>query len=129
MKNLFVSYGIALTLKEKGFDEPCFGYYCKHRNTVIIPDQETLDKLEPFLDVFAVTSQNHFVYQSCSAPTHQQAFNFLFKNLDFKYPYLRIEIFSDGSGCWNQPKSDGNDEFICDFENLDQAIEVALNII
>lgn len=27
MKHLFVPYGIALQLKEKGFDEPCFAYY------------------------------------------------------------------------------------------------------
>jgi hypothetical protein len=129
MKHLFVPYAIALLLKEKGFEEPCFGYYCKHRNTVVIPDQETLDKLEPFLDVFAVTCQNHFLYQSCSAPLYQQAFDFLFKKLDFKYPYLRVEIFSDGSGSWNQPKDDGNDELNVDFDNIDQAIEEALKLI
>lgn len=27
MKDQFVSYPIALKLKELGFDEPCFGYY------------------------------------------------------------------------------------------------------
>ena len=27
MRDLFVSYELAVKLKEKGFDEPCFGYY------------------------------------------------------------------------------------------------------
>jgi hypothetical protein len=27
MKELFVSYALALELKKKGFDEPCFAYY------------------------------------------------------------------------------------------------------
>jgi hypothetical protein len=30
MKNEFVSYEIALALKELGFDEPCFGYYLEN---------------------------------------------------------------------------------------------------
>lgn len=29
MKDLFVSYELALKLKEKGFDEECFGFYSK----------------------------------------------------------------------------------------------------
>jgi len=27
MKDLFVSYALAVALKEKGFDEPCFAWY------------------------------------------------------------------------------------------------------
>ena len=30
MKGQFVPYEIALKLKEKGFDEPCFGYYTQY---------------------------------------------------------------------------------------------------
>lgn len=36
MENLFVSYEIAKSLKEKGFNEPCFGYFDPlYKNLVI----------------------------------------------------------------------------------------------
>lgn len=32
MKHLFVPYKLALELKEKGFDEPCLGFYSSSAN-------------------------------------------------------------------------------------------------
>ena len=52
--------------------------------------------------------------------------SFLFKNLDFYYPYLRIEIFADGSGNWIQPLDDGNDALELEFDNIEEAIVKAI---
>lgn len=38
MKHLFVPYEIALKLKEKGFDEPCLGYYSPHNLNYVYHD-------------------------------------------------------------------------------------------
>lgn len=38
MKKEFVTYEIALKLKELGFDEPCFGYYTIMKNWMISTD-------------------------------------------------------------------------------------------
>jgi len=35
MKNLFVPYELALKLKEKGFNEPCFAVYVRHKLLMI----------------------------------------------------------------------------------------------
>ena len=65
MKEQFVTYEIALKLKELGFDEECFGryegtdYYLEKWNGV---------KLEPT----HTTSQNTFSWQLASAPLWQQ---------------------------------------------------------
>ena len=65
MKKQFVTYEIALKLKELGFDEECFGryegtdYYLEKWNGV---------KLEPT----HTTSQNTFSWQLASAPLWQQ---------------------------------------------------------
>ena len=65
MKEQFVTYEIALKLKELGFDEECFGryegtdYYLEKWNGV---------KLEPT----HTTSQNTFSWQLASTPLWQQ---------------------------------------------------------
>ena len=65
MEKQFVTYEIALKLKELGFDEECFGryegsdYYLEKWNEV---------KLEPT----HTTSQNTFSWQLASAPLWQQ---------------------------------------------------------
>jgi len=39
MKDQFVNFDIAIKLKELGFNEECFGYYCYYTQNVVIPDQ------------------------------------------------------------------------------------------
>lgn len=43
MKHLFVPYEIALKLKEKGFDEPCFKVY---DNQSFLQEEEVMDELK-----------------------------------------------------------------------------------
>ena len=108
MEKLFVPYKIALLLKKKGFDEPCLGSY-NILHGLIVGDE--------------------FFTNNIPAPIHQQAIDWLFKKLDLYYPYLKIEIFSDGSGSWYHPKDDGNDKLEIDFDNIEQGIEEALKLI
>ena len=66
MDEQFVSYDIALALKELGFDEPCFGWYYNNGLELDINANETVDrnqKLGRFKDCFI-------------APLYQQVFKF-----------------------------------------------------
>ena len=63
MKEQFVPYDIAHKLKQKGFDETCFGFYSSHFASgmkLIICD---------------TPKQGKFEGQECSAPLYQQAFD------------------------------------------------------
>lgn len=66
MKNQFISYEIALALKEKGFDEPCFGYHFAY-----LKDGDVELKIEP-----NERTNAYFIkadaQQCCLAPTYQQ---------------------------------------------------------
>jgi hypothetical protein len=67
MKDNFVSYEIALYMKELGFDEPCFGWWFADEEMLII-EKSTKS-----------TSENII-----QAPTFSQAFNFF----EGKYGYF-----------------------------------------
>jgi hypothetical protein len=70
MENEFVSYEIALALKELGFDEPCLAQYKKY------------DAGETTLDIgFSkneIISKFDNLILFCSAPLYQQSINFLY---------------------------------------------------
>jgi hypothetical protein len=42
MKHLFIPYELALKLKEKGFNEPCFGFYIQGVLHPKLPDSTTI---------------------------------------------------------------------------------------
>ncbi len=67
MKNEFVSYEIALELKQLGFDEPCFGYFQENKTRVII-DNSGLITNSNFSKIF---SEDRF---RLVTPLYQQAF-------------------------------------------------------
>ena len=116
MTKLFCNYEIALKLKELGFDEKCFGRIYADGG------YEQLSYLYKNSDAIGNIT-------SCSAPLTQQAISFLFNKLDFYYPYIRIEIFADGSGQWIQPQDDGIDALELEFDNLEEAILKATNFL
>jgi len=66
MENEFVSYEMALALKELGFDEPCIAFY--------------LEKVLTFhthgIDPHFIFKKNSNLWYSSSAPTYSQAFRF-----------------------------------------------------
>ena len=84
MKDQFVSYEIALKLKELGFNEPCFGYFItpiwKNGNKVLFRNSFKSPIIE---------SHKTLPNQECLAPLWQQVFNWLWKEHKILiYPYL-----------------------------------------
>lgn len=58
MENLFVSYKIALKLKELGFNVECLAYYNKYKDLYfynVLPDNQSVS-----------------IYETCDAPLYQQ---------------------------------------------------------
>ena len=113
MEKQFVNYEIAVKLKELGFDEECLMWYCHENN--LTNDQ-----------IFRQYKKEDYF---CEAPLWQDAIKWLFEKLDFYYPYLKIEIFSDGSGTWHSPDVDGNEKLDLDFDNLEQCVLLGIKEI
>lgn len=88
MKNKnFVPYSIAIELKKKGFNEPCFGYYLDgelntFHNTTL---SDRINNPNPITDRKL----------DCTAPLWQQATDWLRKvNSDLKWPvYVWVEPY------------------------------------
>ena len=70
MEKEFISYKMALALKEFGFDEPCFTYY--YSIVGVIKNNIILDIYDGF--TYANTVKNE--YEPILAPTFSQAFRF-----------------------------------------------------
>lgn len=73
LKELFVPYELAVKLKEKGFNEDCFGYYSGDN-----PYGELVDKLN-IIKCKQLESVDDLAGR-CLAPTYQQAHNWLMIN-------------------------------------------------
>jgi hypothetical protein len=96
-KKEFVSYELALALKELGFDEPCIAFY--------------LEKVLTFhthgIDPHFIFKKNSNLWYSSSAPTYSQAFRFfrekfnlfscveLHLNFPIRYYFIIDEIGND----------------------------------
>lgn len=83
MENLFVPYDLALKLKEKGFDEPCFTWYEVH-------DLYKEHELNNFL---LYRNHNRFV-NDISAPLYQQVIDWLREKheIEASITYFRKEF-------------------------------------
>jgi len=91
----FVSYSIALELKQLGFDEPCFGYYnttWSKQNELLFP--QYAGELENWNEMIHL----------CSAPTFSQTFRWFrekYKKVDypeFDYDEQKWHCHSDYKG-------------------------------
>ncbi len=98
IKDIFVSYQIAKQLKEKGFDEECFGYYNDDRQFC-------------FIKISAgIFDQSGIKNEDCHrlniiVPTHQQVLDWLREN------GIVISIYNNASGyLWNMAKTIGGTE-------------------
>ena len=83
MEKEFVTYGLALKLKELGFDEPCFGMYCEGRFHLLYPNSYK-DIPEDF-------------YREVDAPTYSQAFRFIMQFPPLNKWRCNIALYSDGT--------------------------------
>ena len=113
MSELFVPYEIALQLKQKGFNESCFGGYGNDGEY-----KATRVDFQSDIEGF------------CLAPIHQQVVNWLKETheiyiYEVPYPYEKRTMyhitFKDETGAW----SDG----IVNEKNINNAIEEALTTI
>jgi hypothetical protein len=128
MEKQFCTYEISLKLKEIGFDEKCFGWFnennsfCLHKNPYAFYTKNSQIKW----------NRNFFKrmkYQLCAAPLRQQAIDWCFEQLDFYYPTLRLTVYSDESGEWLQTKDDGVDRVSIDFDNKEEMVLKAIELI
>tara|TARA_R110000782_G_scaffold144871_1_gene237666 strand:- start:4034 stop:4444 length:411 start_codon:yes stop_codon:yes gene_type:complete len=101
MEKEFVSYEIALALKELGFDEPCFGVYSEK----VFKWTRHLKGWEDS-ELENVTNTRYADEKSVVAPLYQQAFNWF--RLEYKLDFfvvkdsLSLEYFFDI--CWCNKK-------------------------
>lgn len=135
MKHLFVQYGLAIQLKEKHFNEPCFGFY-NHDNDLeffdsnLFDEQKTNSTLPDIID-YLVEGDDNPKYNFCTAPTHQQVVDW------FREKHIRIvespTIFDDET--WlvtldvNAPKDLLEKIEFKGFLTLNNAIQEGLNLI
>ncbi len=70
MKNLFVPFELAKLMKEKVFDEECFGWYAPHL-------KKPVDDPKDNLIIEKTKNQSFWMAQICSAPTYQQCTDWL----------------------------------------------------
>lgn len=78
LKELFVPYNLAVKLKEKGFDEPCFSFYSnQNKENKLFFDVDVDDNM------LTALNQNKFEYKNIShiyrisAPSYDQVVNWL----------------------------------------------------
>jgi hypothetical protein len=112
MKKEFVSYEIALALKELGFNENCMKYFGRENKLIIVKDNYGVHNTHPTI-LFNIA----FV----SAPLYQQAFSFLLKKLED----YSITYWYDGSGHINNSEiSDWEYNFNSEEECLKKLIKI-----
>ena len=84
MKTEFIPYEQALTLKELGFNEPCFGWF----RSTLIPSNFTEFFLETEFGMNESPSDwvnSNFLDKACSAPLYQQAFRWFREKYNISY--------------------------------------------
>lgn len=122
MKKLFVSYEIALNLKEKGFNEPCIATY----------KQETIgkgDRLQFFVQPINANDDFTFV----SAPLYQQVEEWLFKEYNIFIEIKRIKVMADPEDglyvYWCEVGDFSSQHYIMPKQALRKGIEEAIKLI
>ena len=140
MKHLFVSYELALKLKEKGFDEPCFAHYQNSKG--FIPQRAILASSSMlYYQQENINPSNQYGDQFCTAPLYQQVVDWFREKHDI---VVQIDLFDYGSLGSELPcfqwrifnKSDSpettlisNSESLTIYDMYSEAIEEALKLI
>jgi hypothetical protein len=83
MKKEFIPYTLALSLKELGFDEPCFSYYKNDQLSEIL--EEVINS--------KMRNVNNEIDDYISAPTFSQAFRWFREKYDLVHT-----VYSNASG-------------------------------
>ena len=120
----FVSYDIALALKELGFDEPCMAYWVK---------SEFLGYPKPHLSLSNEFNQNNDTKDSFSgvkafAPLYQRAFRWLFDELHKSYTE-QDKVYSVKTFSFNGFTLYADNKSIETFENKDACLRKLIEIV
>jgi hypothetical protein len=116
MEKEFIPYTEALTLKELGFDEPCFRWY----------DERWGDDLQQ--DKFNTNKDLFMTDLDCSAPLYSQAFRW-FRKKYFKMSYVYYDIEYKFCFCigYNDKTKGFNTYEEAELECLKKLIEIVKN--
>ncbi len=126
MKEQFVSYKIALALKEKGFEEYCFSAY---RNT---DGEESLLSLSKWRN--GEPYDNHPEW--CAAPLWQQVVDWFIEKYNLSIEVSFINIISMGAYGWSyqiiyaskeRPLPCDLGSFLPQFDTRKEALEFSIN--
>ena len=145
IKDLFVPYEIALQLKEKGFDEPCFGiflneysnnpgylYSREERNIC----NEEIDEEGNIIGVFVTYSNSKIFEQYTTAPLYQQVIDWfreihkldISHTVGFPLSYsFHVQDLDREQKYWNFNGPEQVHKHY--YEGLNKAIEEALKLI
>lgn len=136
MKNLFVPYELALKLKEKGFDEPCFAHYQNFKG--FIPQRAILASSSMlYYQQENINPSNQYGDQFCTAPLYQQVVDWfreqhnLHINIacnQFGYGYMYALTSTSKLECIKFYQGGPNQKWAY-YEAITAAIEEALKLI
>lgn len=118
MEKQFVTYEIALKLKELGFNEICCARY------------DTVGDSVFFQQHVLVETQQDFSWQLCSAPLWQQSIDWCLnkiesRNIEPHNRRWRIEYYANGDGCIDF----GEGDYCSEFKTLKEAVEILIKLI
>lgn len=96
MEKEFVNYNDALSLKELGFDEPCFDYYIPNKN------YDPISKIFNSYELGNHNSNTNTIYKNgiISRPLYQQAFRWFREKYRLESSIQRMppEVYGKGKG-------------------------------
>jgi hypothetical protein len=99
MNKEFIPYEQALTLKQLGFDEPCFRFYFEKYAI----DSKTGGDIKT--GEFYLTDIPKTKTMRCSAPLYQQAFRWFREKYDLQYTIVWNKHYPDTPNEWNVRKN------------------------
>lgn len=151
MEHLFLSFELSVLVKQKGFDEQCFGYwemnkYDESCPKIIInytnqPSTNPGAKLRP--KMFEIDNKNSSLPQwAISAPIKQQIIDWLIKKdidirivpiynkgIQISWKVLGLMSIADRTKVYCDNKNNDKSEYNSYSEAMNEAIKEALNLI
>ncbi len=126
MKNLFVPYELALLAKEKGFNDPCFGYYYKDNIEVKHFEWIESEKYGDWEPNFLINNKEKDFF--LSAPIYQQLVDWFREKHDIEIIVLSDDLvnrkFFEFSiyKLWSQDQLKHDSSFLTYYEALNKAL-------
>ena len=115
MESLFCPYEQALSLKELGFDEPCFGCY----------DEKAVFGLTVMSIKQYYTNSKEDTW-NCAAPLYQQAFRW-FREKYGLYSWVTMELGNKSTFCWVLSGEHTSTQYAAYFHTYEEAELACLN--